>query len=89
MRIEYIVHAEAGGYWAEVPAIPGCVTDGRTLAEVRANIREAAQGAIESYAMLPPGADPGAPAPSEPGGRMGSFQLRFARPRRCRAAAMA
>ena len=62
MRIDYIIHAEGGSYWAEVPAIPGCVTEGRTLAELRTNVREAVEGALESYAMLPPGADPGAPA---------------------------
>lgn len=89
MRIDYIIHAEGGSYWAEVPAIPGCVTEGRTLAELRTNVREAVEGALESYAMLPPGADPGAPAPSASGGRTGSFDLRFEKPRRRRAAALA
>lgn len=32
-------------YWAEVPALPGCFTDGRTVAEVLANAKEA----IELY----------------------------------------
>lgn len=42
MNIKAIVHkAEEGGFWAEVPALPGCVTQGEDLAEVRANIREA------------------------------------------------
>jgi predicted RNase H-like HicB family nuclease len=35
---------EAGGYSAEVPALPGCYTQGETLDEVRANLREAAEG---------------------------------------------
>jgi predicted RNase H-like HicB family nuclease len=35
---------EAGGYSAEVPALPGCYTQGETLEEVRANLREAADG---------------------------------------------
>jgi len=35
---------EAGGYSAEVPALPGCCTQGETLDEVRANLREAAEG---------------------------------------------
>jgi predicted RNase H-like HicB family nuclease len=35
---------EAGGYSAEVPALPGCYTQGETLEEVRANLREAAEG---------------------------------------------
>ena len=37
-----IVHsAEEGGYWAEVPDLPGCYTEAHTLDELNANIREA------------------------------------------------
>ena len=37
-----IVHsAEEGGYWAEVPDLPGCYTEADTLDELNANIREA------------------------------------------------
>ena len=36
--------SEAGGYSAEIPALPGCYTQGETLEEVRANLREAAEG---------------------------------------------
>ena len=32
---------EEGGYWAEVPALPGCVTQGETKAELESNLREA------------------------------------------------
>jgi predicted RNase H-like HicB family nuclease len=41
-----LVHPEpeAGGYSAEVPALPGCYTQGETLDEVRANLCEAAEG---------------------------------------------
>jgi predicted RNase H-like HicB family nuclease len=39
---------EAGGYSAEVPARPGCYTQGETLDEVRANLREAAEGWLAS-----------------------------------------
>ena len=35
---------EAGGFSAEVPALPGCFTQGETLEEVRANLREATEG---------------------------------------------
>jgi predicted RNase H-like HicB family nuclease len=35
---------EAGGYSASIPALPGCHTQGETLDEVRANLREAADG---------------------------------------------
>ena len=47
MKIKIIVHeAEEGGYWAEVPAIPGCVSQGETLEELDANIREAIVGCL-------------------------------------------
>ena len=37
-----IVHsAEEGGYWAEVPDLPGCYTEADTLDELNANVREA------------------------------------------------
>jgi len=35
---------EAGGYSASIPALPGCHTQGESLDEVRANLREAAEG---------------------------------------------
>lgn len=35
---------EAGGFSVEVPALPGFCTQGETLDEVRANLREAAEG---------------------------------------------
>ena len=45
MTLKVIVHqAEEGGYWAEVPALPGCVTQGETVEEVTANVREAIEG---------------------------------------------
>ncbi len=34
---------EEGGYWAEVPALPGCLTCGETLEEVVSHVREAAE----------------------------------------------
>lgn len=43
-KLDIVIHKESGhGYWAEIPAMPGCFTDGATLAEVRKNIVEAAQ----------------------------------------------
>lgn len=39
---------EAGGFSAEVPALPGCYTQGETLEEVQANLREAAEGWLDS-----------------------------------------
>ncbi len=45
MTLQAIVHeAEEGGFWTEVPALPGCVTQGDSLEEVEANLREAIQG---------------------------------------------
>ena len=42
MKIRAIIHtAEEGGYWAEVPAFPGCVSEGDTWEEMLANIKEA------------------------------------------------
>ena len=36
------------GYWAEVPSLPGCVSEGATLEECKAMIRDAAEGWLES-----------------------------------------
>lgn len=48
MKIRAIVHpAEEGGYWAEVPALPGCITEGDTMAEVLANLKDAIEGWLE------------------------------------------
>jgi predicted RNase H-like HicB family nuclease len=41
-----IYEAEEGGYWAKVPAIPGCVSQGETLEEVKANIVDALEGCL-------------------------------------------
>ena len=42
MKLKVIVHeAEEGGYWAEVPAIPGCATQGDTFEELLSNLYEA------------------------------------------------
>jgi predicted RNase H-like HicB family nuclease len=42
MILKAIVHpAEEGGFWAEVPALPGCLTQGETLEELECNLREA------------------------------------------------
>ena len=47
MKIRAIVHkAEEGGFWAEVPSIPGCATQGETMEELRSNLREAIEGCL-------------------------------------------
>ena len=45
MKVKVIVHkAEEGGYWAEVPSLPGCFTQGETLEELKQNVYEAVEG---------------------------------------------
>ena len=47
MKIKVIVHeAEEGGFWAEVPAIPGCATQGETFQELLNNLYEAIEGCL-------------------------------------------
>ncbi len=49
MKLEVIIEKDETGYYvAEVPAFPGCVSQGRTLAEAKANIKEAIELYIES-----------------------------------------
>ena len=47
MKLRVIVHeTEEGGYWAEVPALPGCATQGRTFDELLSNVQEAVEGCL-------------------------------------------
>ncbi|MEW6348943.1 MAG: type II toxin-antitoxin system HicB family antitoxin [Thermodesulfobacteriota bacterium] len=47
MKLQVVIHeAEEGGYWAEVPAIPGCATQGETWEELLCNIYEAVEGCL-------------------------------------------
>ena len=47
MQLTVVVHeAEEGGYWAEVPAIPGCSTQGDTFEELLQNLHEAFKGCL-------------------------------------------
>jgi predicted RNase H-like HicB family nuclease len=42
MTVKTVIHkAEEGGFWAEVPALPGCVTQGETVDELRNNLKDA------------------------------------------------
>jgi predicted RNase H-like HicB family nuclease len=53
--LRIIIHpAEEGGYWAEVPGFPGGVSEGETLEEMRANIREAFTGVFAVMQEDPP-----------------------------------
>lgn len=47
MKIKVVVHkAEEGGFWAEVPAIPGCASQGETMEELMRNLRAAVEGCL-------------------------------------------
>ena len=47
MKMKVVVHeAEEGGFWAEVPAIPGCATQGDTMEELMRNLQEAIEGCL-------------------------------------------
>lgn len=45
----HIYEAEEGGYWAEVPLIPGYATQGDTFEELLQNIYEAVEGCLSIY----------------------------------------
>jgi len=58
MKVKVIVHdAEEGGYWAEVPAIPGCATQGETFEELLRNLYEAVEGCLSVDVGTPPAPD--------------------------------
>lgn len=47
MVIKAIVHkADEGGFWAEVPSIPGCATQAETMEDLRSNLLEAIEGCL-------------------------------------------
>jgi len=47
MKLKVVIHeAEEGGYWAEVPAIPGCATQGGDMKELIANVYDAVEGCL-------------------------------------------
>ena len=49
MKLKVVVHkAEEGGFWAEVPALPGCLTQGETLDEVTAMAKDAIEGYLDT-----------------------------------------
>lgn len=48
MKLKVLIHTDAdGGFWAKVPALPGCVTEADTREELMANLREAIEGWLE------------------------------------------
>lgn len=56
MKLKVIVHeAEEGGYWAEVPSVPGCATQGETFEELLENLYEAVEGCLSVEIDQPQG----------------------------------
>ena len=49
MKFDIVVHeAEEGGFRVEVPAIPGCATQGDSLEDLMQNLREAVEGCLSA-----------------------------------------
>jgi predicted RNase H-like HicB family nuclease len=46
LRVVFHRNEDGPGYWAEVPGFPGCLTEGDTLDEARANVRDAFAGIL-------------------------------------------
>ena len=48
MKIHVIIEKDEAGYYiAEVPALPGCLSQGKTYEEAITNIKEAIEGWLE------------------------------------------
>ena len=48
MTFKVVIHPEPqGGFWGEVPALPGCYSEGETEDELMKNLREAALGYLD------------------------------------------
>lgn len=60
MKIKVVIHdAEEGGFWAEVPGIPGCATQGDSFEELLQNLYDAVEGCLSVDVQMPP------PAPGQ------------------------
>ena len=58
MKLNVLVHeAPEGGFWAEVPSIPGCATQGETFEELLANLYEAVEGCLSVDVEIPGSGD--------------------------------
>jgi predicted RNase H-like HicB family nuclease len=59
MQIKIVVHQEPEGLWAEVPSIPGCVSQGDSMEELLENIQEAIEGClgVDVEKLIPVGND--------------------------------
>lgn len=58
MKIKVVIHeAKEGGFWAEVPAIPGCATQGETHEELLQNLNEAIEACLSVDIVKPKHSD--------------------------------
>lgn len=49
MKLHVVIEQDEAGYYvAEVPALPGCLSQGKTHAEALANVKEAVTGWLET-----------------------------------------
>ena len=47
-KFTIVIHEEpSGGFWGEVPSLPGCYSQGETVDELRANLRESVAGVLD------------------------------------------
>ena len=48
MKLHILIEQDEGGFFvAEVPALPGCLSQGKIEEEARSNIKEAVEGWLE------------------------------------------
>ena len=60
MKLKVVVHeAEEGGCWAEVPALPGCATQGDSFEALLSNLYEAVEGCLSVDVRESPAASTG------------------------------
>ncbi len=60
MKLQVVIHeAQEGGYWAEVPSIPGCATQGESFEELLTNLYEAVEGYLSVDVAEARGSDTG------------------------------
>jgi predicted RNase H-like HicB family nuclease len=52
VSLRRLTEEEGGGWLASIPLLPGCISDGETLAEALANLEDAKRGWIETALAL-------------------------------------
>jgi predicted RNase H-like HicB family nuclease len=73
MQYTVVVHsAEEGGYWVDVPSLPGCFSQGETIDEAMNNVREAIELHIQGLK------DDGQEVPKEEGLGIGRVDVKAA-----------